>query len=50
MQVLPDGVLLATGEIDSSTVEVGAFVVVVYERKEQPQPSGAWARRDTASG
>ena len=44
-------VVLEAGEIDSSTVAVGAFVVVVYERDEPPQSlSGAWAKLDTTRG
>ena len=44
-------VVLEAGEIDSSTVAVGTFVVVVYEREEPPQSlSGAWAKLDTTRG
>ena len=44
-------VVLEADEIDSSTVAVGTFVVVVYEREEPPQSlSGAWAKLDTTRG
>ena len=43
-------VVLEAGEIDSSTVEVGVFAVVVYEREEQNSLPRARARLDTAMG
>ena len=43
-------VALEAGEIDSSPVEMGAFVVVVYGREEQHPLSGTRARLDTARG
>ncbi len=43
-------VILEAGEIDSSTVEVGTFVVIVYKREERQPISGGWARLDTARG
>ena len=45
-----DAVVLETGEIDSSTVEVGDFVVVVYGQGERQPTSGEWAKLDTARG
>ena len=42
--------ILAGGEINSSTVAVGAFVVVVYGQGEQHPTSGEWAKLDTARG
>ena len=44
------GVVLEAGEIDSSTVEVGALVVVVYGQGERHPTSGEWAKLDTARG
>ena len=43
-------VALEAGEIDSSTVEVDDFVIVVYGREEQHPVSGTQARLDTARG
>ena len=43
-------VVLEAGEIDSSTVEVGAFAVVVYGQGERHPTSGAWAKLDTIRG
>ena len=43
-------VVLEAGEIDSSTVEVDDFVIVVYGREEQHPVSGTQARLDTARG
>ncbi len=45
-----DEVMLEANEIDSSTVEVGALAVVVYEREEQNSLPRARARLDTAIG
>ena len=42
--------VLATGQIDSSTVDVGAFVVVVYGQGERHPVSGAWTQLDTVKG
>ena len=50
IETLRAKVVLEAGEIDSSTVEVGAFAVVVYEREEQNPLPGARARLDTARG
>ena len=44
------GVVLEAGEIDSSTVEVGALAVVVYGKGERHPTSGEWAKLDTARG
>ena len=41
-------VVLEAGKIHSSTVEVGAFVVVVYGQRERQRISGTRARLDTA--
>ena len=49
VETLRAKIVLEAGEIDSSTVEVGAFVVVVYEQEKQ-QLSGNRARLDTARG
>ena len=43
-------VVLEVAEINSSTVEVGAFAVVVYGRRERQPTSGEWAKLDTARG
>ena len=43
-------VVLEADEIDRSTVEVGAFVVVVYGQGEQHPTSGEWAKLDTIRG
>ena len=43
-------VVLEMGEIDSSTVEVGALAMVVYGRGERHPTSEAWAKLDTAKG
>ncbi len=43
-------VVLEAGEIDSSTVEVGTFAVVVYGKGERYPVSGTWAKLDTARG
>ncbi len=43
-------VVLEADEIDSSTVEVGALVVVVYGMGERHPVSGEWAKLDTARG
>jgi hypothetical protein len=50
VEALRAEVVLEAGEIDSSTVEVGALAVVVYEREEQNSLPGARARLDTARG
>ena len=43
-------VVLQVGEIDSSTVEVGALAVVVYGTGERHSVSGEWAKLDTVKG
>ena len=43
-------VALEVGEIDSSTVEVGALALVVYGQGERHLTSGAWTKLDTARG
>lgn len=43
-------VVLEADEINSSTVEVGAFVVVVYGKGERQPTSGEWAKLDTMQG
>ncbi|MYA22565.1 MAG: hypothetical protein F4Z30_07155, partial [Gemmatimonadetes bacterium] len=43
-------VVLEADEIDSSTVEVGDFVVVVYGQGKRQPTSGEWAKLDTARG
>lgn len=43
-------VVLESGEINSSTVEVDDFVVVVYGQGEQQPTSGKWAKLDTIKG
>lgn len=42
--------VLTADQIDSSTVDVGAFVVVVYGQGERHPVSGAWTQLDTARG
>ena len=44
------GVVLEASAIDSSTVEVGAWAVVVYGQGERHPVSGAWATLDTVRG
>ena len=43
-------VVLEADEIDRSTVEVGAFVVVVYGQGERQPTSGEWTKLDTVKG
>ena len=43
-------VVLEAGEIDSSTVEVGAFVLVVYEQKKQHPVLRRWEKLVTTRG
>ena len=51
---VPDSVrveqVLTAGQIDSSTVDVGAFVVVIYGQGERHPVSGAWTQLDTVRG
>lgn len=42
--------VLTAGQIDSRTVDVGAFVVVIYGQGERHPVSGAWTQLDTARG
>ena len=42
--------VLTSGQIDSSTVDVGAFVVVVYGQGKRHPVSGAWTQLDTVKG
>ena len=42
--------VLTAGQIDSSTVDVGALAVVVYEQGERHPISGAWTQLDTVRG
>ncbi len=44
------GVILKGGQIDSSTVEVGAFAVVIHGQGERHPLSGEWERLETARG
>ena len=50
----PDSVrveqVLTAGQIDSHTVAVGAFVVVIYGQGERHPVSGAWTQLDTVRG
>ena len=39
--------VLAAGQIDSSTVDVGTFTVVIYGQGERQPVSGAWTKLDT---
>ena len=50
VETLRAKVVLEASEIDSSTVEVGAFAVVVYGQGERYPVSGTWAKLDTARG
>ena len=43
-------VVLEAGEINSSTVEVDDFVIVVYGQGKQQPTSGEWAKLDTMQG
>ena len=43
-------VVLEAGEINSSTVEVDDFVIVVYGQGKQQPTSGEWAKLDTMKG
>ena len=45
-----DRVILEAGEIDSSTVEVGSYVVVIHGQGERNPVSGEWERLETARG
>ena len=49
-ETLQTGKILEAGEIDSSTVEVGAFVVVIHGKGERHPVSGEWERLATARG
>ena len=42
--------VLIVGQINSSTVDVGAFVVVIYGQGERHPVSGAWTQLDTVKG
>ena len=42
--------VLTAGQIDSSTVDVGALAVVVYGQEERHPISGAWTQLDTVIG
>ena len=42
--------VLTADQIDSSTVDVGAFVVVVYGQGKRHPVSGAWTKLDTVRG
>ena len=42
--------VLKVGEIDSSTVEVGAYVVIIYGEGEKHPVSGKWERMATVRG
>ena len=42
--------VLAAGQIDSSTVDVGTFAVVIYGQGERQPVSGAWTKLDTVRG
>ena len=50
VEALRAEVVLEASEIDSSTVEVGTFAVVVYGQGERQPTSGAWAKLDTIRG
>ena len=49
-EVLPSGGILEAGQIDSSTVEPGASVAVVYGLGYRDPVSGEWPRLTTARG
>ncbi len=49
-EVLPAEMVLEAGEIDSSKVEVGAYVEVIYGTGERDQVSREWKKLDTARG
>ena len=43
-EILQAEVIIEAGEIDSSTVEIGAYVVVIYGEGERHPVSGKWER------
>ena len=49
-QALLAGMVLDAGEIDSSKVEVGAYVEIIYGTGERDSVSGKWKKLDTAQG
>ena len=49
-EVLPAEMVLEVGEIDSSKVEVGAYVEVIYGTGERDQVSREWKKLNTARG
>ncbi len=49
-EVLPAGVVLKGGEIDSGKVRVGVFAAVVYGKGARDPVSEKWEKLDTASG
>ncbi len=49
-EALRAGVILEAGEIDSSTVEVGAFAVVIHGQGERHPVSGEWKGLETVRG
>lgn len=49
-EILQAEVIKEAGEIDSSTVEIGAYVVVIYGEGERHPVSGKWEREATVKG
>ena len=49
-EILQAEVIIEAGEIDSSTVEIGAYVVVIYGEGERHSVSGKWERMATVRG
>lgn len=50
VEALETGVILEAGEIDSTTVEVGVFAVVIHGRGERHPVSGRWESLETVRG
>ncbi len=50
VEALQTGLTLEAGEIDSTTVEVGAFAVVIHGLGERHPVSGKWERLQTVRG
>ena len=49
-ETLQTGKILEAGEIDSSTIDVGAFAVVIHGQGERHPVSGGWERLATVRG
>ena len=49
-ETLLAGVVFEAGEIDSSTVKPGAYVEIIYGKRERDPVSGEWEKLDTVKG